>query len=184
MNKNDIGMMITLLKSDKVLALPTESVYGLSVRLESQAVAKIVTLKKRSANKGFIVLSSKIEHLLHVTDVKHLNNEDLARLRGKKVRATTWIVPVNPEFQWITGSFDTIAVRLTTHPLLSLLTQSLNQAIISTSANISGHPPATSASEVYNYFGENVDYIYPNNDFIAKKPSRLVNLITGEILRN
>ncbi|WP_440617966.1 L-threonylcarbamoyladenylate synthase [Cysteiniphilum sp. 6C5] len=183
MHKNNLEKLVLLLKAQKVLALPTESVYGLSTILESDAVAKIVTLKKRSANKGFIVLSSKIEHLLRVIDVARLTDEHLAKLQKHYDRATTWVVPVKPEFRWLTGPFESIAVRLTTHPLLSELTKLLDQAIVSTSANISNMPAATSMGEVYDYFAEQVDYIYPQADFVATKPSRLIDLLTGQILR-
>ncbi len=183
MHKNDLEKLVFLLKAQKVLALPTESVYGLSTILESDAVAKIVALKKRSANKGFIVLSSNIEHLLRVIDQTHLTDNHLAKLQTHYNRATTWVAPVKPEFRWLTGPFESIAVRLTTHPLLSELTNMLDQAIVSTSANISNMPAATSAHEVYDYFGEKVDYIYPQADFVATKPSRLIDLLTGRILR-
>ncbi|WP_119328446.1 L-threonylcarbamoyladenylate synthase [Cysteiniphilum halobium] len=183
MYKDDLEKMVLLLKAHKVLALPTESVYGLSTILEADAVAKIVTLKKRSANKGFIVLSSNIEHLLRVIDVTDLTDEHLAKLQKTYDRATTWVVPVKPEFRWLTGPFESIAVRLSMHPLLSELTNMLDQAIVSTSANVSNMPAATSAGEVYNYFDDKVDYIYPQDDFVATKPSKLIDLITGEILR-
>lgn len=183
MHKNDLEKMVSLLKTHKVLALPTESVYGLSAILEPDAVAKIVALKKRSANKGFIVLSSNIEHLLRVIDVTYLTNEHLMKLQNHYDRATTWVAPVKPEFRWLTGPFENIAVRLTTHPLLGELTRMLAQVVVSTSANISNMPAATSAEEVYDYFGDKVDYIYPQGDFVATKPSRLINLLTGEVLR-
>ncbi|WP_395946492.1 L-threonylcarbamoyladenylate synthase [Caedibacter taeniospiralis] len=183
-NKNDIDIMVSLLKENKVLALPTESVYGLSSVLEPKAVQKIMILKKRSHNKGFIVLSGEIEHLLSVIDTSLLNDMQIARLKKKYNRATTWIVPVKPEFRWLTGQFDSIAVRLTSHPLLSELTLKLGRPIISTSANISDMPAATSAAEVKKYFADSIDYIYMQSDFVAAKPSRLINLLTEEVLRD
>ena len=129
------------------------------------------------------MLSSNIKHLLRVTDVTRLTDEHLAKLQTYYDRATTWVVPVKPEFRWLTGPFESIAVRLTTHPLLSGLTNMLDQAIVSTSANISNMPAATSAREVCNYFADQVDYIYPQADFVATKPSRLIDLLTGDVLR-
>ena len=183
MYTNDLEKMVFLLKTHQILALPTESVYGLSAIVEPDAVAKIVALKKRSANKGFIVLSSNIDHLLGVIDITDLTNEHLMKMQNYYDRATTWVAPVKPEFRWLTGPFESIAVRLTTHRLLSELTNRLGQAIVSTSANISNMPAATSEQEVYNYFGDKIDYIYPQGDFVATKPSRLIDLLTGKVLR-
>ena len=182
-NKNDIKTLVNLFLENKVLALPTESFYGLSSLLQIKAVQHIKKLKKRSAKKGFIVISSRLEHLLKVIDTSLLNSDHITILKQQQERATTWVVPVKKDFCWLTGQFNSIAVRLTTHPLLSEVTIALDQAIISTSANVSGMLPATSVKEVQNYFGDKLDYIYPQLNFIANKQSRLINLLTGRLLR-
>ena len=183
-SKEALAKMIHLLQNGKTVALPTESVYGLSCILTPDAVQKVMKLKQRDASKGFIILSSQIEHLLTVIDVNALSAEHMNQLTQQQEQTITWVVPVNNHYRWLTGQFNTIAIRLTTHPLLSLLTKGLNQAIISTSANIANMPPATSAQEVSNYFAEKIDYVYPQTEFMASKPSRLINLLTGQILRD
>ena len=55
--------------------------------------------------------------------------------------------------------------------------------IISTSANISGQNPITNFSDCVSVFGEKVDYIIEGNIGENKKPSRIVDLLSKEILR-
>lgn len=184
MNDNDIKTMISVLRMNGVIAVPTESTYGLSSLLYPSAVKKILTLKKRDAKKGFIVLSSRIDHLSKLIDITCLSEIQIRQLKYRYCFPITWIVPVKKEFRWLTGKFNTIAVRLTTHPLLFKLIEELGENIVSTSANVSNMPPAQSSHGVQYYFGDSIDYIYLQNNFIAKKPSRLVNLLTGEVIRD
>ncbi|WP_116964333.1 L-threonylcarbamoyladenylate synthase [Fastidiosibacter lacustris] len=179
-----LAQIAVMLKNGKVLGLPTESVYGLSCIIQKAAVEKVIALKQRDLKKGFIVLSGDISHLLALIDTEKLNEKQLEILSQRQDKPTTWVVPVKHEYRWLTGDFGTIAVRLTDHPLLKELTITLGCAIISTSANLSNQPPATSYDKVQHYFGDQLDYIHPQQNFIAAKPSRVINLISNEVLRD
>lgn len=182
--KYDIRKMASLLKSHKILALPTESVYGISAIVREGTAKRISIIKKRVPGKGFIILSGDISHLLRFIDVRYLSNSNLTELGKRYEKARTWIVPAKPNIKWLTGSFSNIAVRLTKNPLLNLLTREVGEAIISTSANISNMPETTSYMEVYKRFNKHVDYIYPEHNFVSSKPSQLINLLTGEVIRS
>ena len=181
-----IQCAIIHLKKQQVVALPTESIYGLSAIVTPKTVNKIIALKKRSLEKGFIVISRKLTHLMPFIDQQQLTQSDIDKLSKVYQQPTTWVVPSKPEFSWLTGQFASIAIRLTRHPLLTEITTELNEAIISTSANISDYPPAKNIAEVNNYFGEQLDYIYPvtQANKLRAKPSQIIDLLTNKIIRS
>ncbi|WP_018300879.1 L-threonylcarbamoyladenylate synthase [Fangia hongkongensis] len=172
------------LQQHDIVALPTESIYGLSSIITPKAISQIIALKKRPKEKGFIVLSGDINHLIPYIDVTNLKAEHLEKIsQNATKRATTWICPVKKEYQWLTGKFDSIAIRLSTHPVLCEITKRMGEAIISTSANISSMPPAATANEIWQYFKGEVSYIYPESTQGASKPSRIIDLISGKVIR-
>ena len=59
----------------------------------------------------------------------------------------------------------------------------LNMPIISTSANISGQKPILTPEEILDYFSNNIDYIVDGKIGESKKPTRILDLITKEVLR-
>lgn len=185
--KIDTSALVNRLKQGEIVAIPTESVYGLSCIIKKKIVKKIITLKHRDSNKGFIVVSGKIKHLLRFIDDTSMNHEIIIQKINSTYynnRAITWVVPVKQQFRWITGKFNTIAIRLTKYPLLKKITNVLDEAIISTSANLSNHPPAHSYNQVKYYFSKEKVYIYPIEKFIYNTPSLIIDIITNKILRS
>ena len=97
---------------------------------------------------------------------------------------TTWLCPAsNNVLPEITGSNKKVGVRITKHEVSRMLCKFLEFPIVSTSANISGQEPITNFSDCVSVFGEKVDYIIEGNIGENKKPSRIVDLLSKEILR-
>lgn len=181
--------IVEKIRSGKILVLPTDTICGLSGLVEEQIILKISLLKKRSNDKGFILLSSYIEHFMPFMDLDRISEEDFYFLNEvKQEKPTTFLVPAKEELAWLHKGTGKIAVRLTNMPLIYEITTLLNQAIISTSANFSGQKPALDNREVFAYFANNVEYIsWHVNDVRSKlnnKPSRIVDLLSREIIRD
>ena len=113
----------------------------------------------------------------------HLAAEDRARMLETWPGPHTWLVPCTREVPWLTGQFSSIALRLSDHPLVVALCQSLGHALVSTSANPQGRAPARSARTVRRYFASNVDYIVPGPTQGLFQPSSIHDLATGARLR-
>ncbi|MCY4421042.1 MAG: L-threonylcarbamoyladenylate synthase [Gammaproteobacteria bacterium] len=122
------------------------------------AVDKILWLKQRSLDKGLILLVedlAAIEQLSHPLSAK-LRLEITA---AQKNSPTTWVVPANDAVPtWITGTHEGVAVRIPQHDTARALCQA-GGAIVSTSANISTHPVATTSRELRDWFGPHLDYV-------------------------
>ena len=84
---------------------------------------------------------------------------------------------------WIRGAHDGVAVRLTTHPVARALCDAAQAALVSTSANISGRPPARNSFVLRRRFGALVDYIVPGDCGRATGPSEIRDLLTGKTFR-
>lgn len=171
-----------MLNRGKVLAYPTEAVWGLGCDpLDANAVATILQLKQRPWHKGLILVASSWAQLqpycIEVTPKQ--KQQLLATWPG----AYTWLIPINPNTpDWLTGQHDSIAVRVSDHPTVQALCQAFGGAIVSTSANPAGKEPARNAFTARRYFGSQVDILNAatgNN----RRPSQICDLLSGHIIR-
>jgi L-threonylcarbamoyladenylate synthase len=169
--------------SGGVIAYPTEAVYGLGCLPDDpDAVDRIITIKQRDAGKGLIVIAADITQL-----------EDLAVLPdgtiGEQVRASwpgpvTWIVPARPGvLPRLTGGRDTLAVRVSAHPLVRQLCRRCGSALVSTSANRSGKRPARSALAVRRMLGDDIDGVLAGPLGDSSRPTEIRDAASGRILR-
>jgi L-threonylcarbamoyladenylate synthase len=172
-----------LLQQQAVVAYPTESVWGLGCDPQSaSAVEKILQLKKRNVDKGLILIADCVERFKPF--LVGLDDEYLRRFQAPRAKPTTWLVPNNGTAPlWISGGRDTLALRITAHPIAAALCTAFGGPLVSTSANPQGLPAAKSALEVENYFGAAIDAQAPGRVGEALNPSEIRYLISGEIVR-
>ena len=172
-----------LLKQQAVVAYPTEAVWGLGCDpLSADAVEKILQLKNRHVSKGLILIADSVERFKPY--LAGLDNEHLRRFSEPATKPTTWLVPDNGAApQWITGGRDTLALRITSHPVAAALSQRFGGPLVSTSANPQGMAEARTAGEVESYFGDTIALRTPGEVGSATKPSEIRYLVSGEIIR-
>ena len=96
---------------------------------------------------------------------------------------TTWILPNKRFPHWITGEFDTVAVRVPDHAQSRELASKFGGPLVSTSANRSGQQELTTLTDVEQQFKTEVDYILEGSIGNATGPSKIFNARTGEQLR-
>jgi len=85
--------------------------------------------------------------------------------------------------RWIRGDHAGLAVRTTAHPVANALCREVDSPLVSTSANVSGRPPATSIFVLRRVLGSLVDYVVPGDCGPARGPSEIRDLETGKTLR-
>lgn len=144
------------LREGKVLAYPTETLYGFGTMINGEAVERLVSLKRRPPAKPFLLLISDTPMLarlgLHLTPAasmlaaRHWPGPLTLVLPGGERR-----IPDR-----LRGPEGGVAVRWTPHPGLQRLIAALGDPITSTSANRPGEPAATSAREVLDQFGSQI----------------------------
>lgn len=182
------------LKQGKILAYPSESVWGLGCDAFCEsAVNKLLALKQRSIAKGLIVLSDSIDSIspLLPTPQKQqildkLNQSNATSL--SVAQAQTWLVPVSGVPQFLLGNHQKLAIRITPHRLLKQLCchlvdkQNPYGFLVSTSCNLSGTAPAMTLMQAYDYFGDDVYYLQ-GETLGFDKPSKINDIITGDAIR-
>ena len=176
----NINEIISSLKNQNTVSIPTDTVYGLSCIISKKAIENIIKLKQRPLNKGFIVISADAELLLDYVDISKLTNLQIEKINQPALQPTTWIVPTKKSKQLLTGSRDTIAIRLVKTDLLKEITKILNAPIISTSANISGQDPVKTANDINNLFKNILVY---NSITKSNIPSKIIDLKNNIIIR-
>lgn len=166
-----------------LVAYPTEAVWGLGCNPFSEhAVLSLLELKNRPLEKGLILLAADI----HQFDpfLTHLNDLQRQRLKNTWPGPVTWLVPANVLIpKWISGAHDTVALRVTDHPVAAGLSRAFGAPIVSTSCNPDGMPPARSAFKVRQYFGDQLGAITSGTVGDREQPSEIRNLLTGEVHR-
>ncbi len=135
-----------ILAQDGVIAFPTDTVYGIGVRFDSEtAIQKLFKIKGRDFNKPIAILLGNLEDFQKVAIHIPLSAYQLAEkfLPG----ALTLIVPKHPALPSSISTFPTIGIRIPNHPFaISLLNQVGPLAV--TSANLSNHPDTQNSNQV------------------------------------
>ena len=176
-----ISSIIRSLATNNIVGIPTDTVYGLSCGINKTAVDMLINLKQRNSSKGFIIISHKIEHILKYINTSSLTSEQILKLQNLQTQPTTWIAPAINNIQWLTGSKPTVAVRLTQTMIIQEICSSLDNAIISTSANISGQIFVNNAQAINKVFSDIM--ILDNKVKTLASPSIILNISTGEKIR-
>jgi len=147
---------IAQLNKRKVLAYPTETVYGFGGGVDRDSVANLIALKGRPPNKPFLLIigsSDMITRLgLHLTSY------------ASQLAARFWPGPLtlvlpggeNRVPDQLRGPEGGVAVRWTPHRGLARLVQAYGEPFTSTSANRPGVPPAVNAHEIVDQWSDAV----------------------------
>ena len=172
-----------ILAQGGIVAYPTEAVYGLGCDpLDLDTVARLIALKQRPVTAGLILIAAEFRQL-----APWLAPMDPAT--RKRVLATwpgpvTWVLPAAagvPEI--LTGGRPTVAVRVTAHAPAAALCRAWGGALVSTSANIHGRPPARSALGVRRRFGGAVERVLNGPTGGRAMPTEIRDGLTGRVLR-
>lgn len=172
------------LQQGEVIACPTESVWGLSCDPNNEAAVEyLLALKVRPVSKGLILVAHSLEQLGFL--LIDLPRQHLDTLSASWPGPATWLVPhggLVPE--WISGEHDTVAVRVSGHPVVSALCAAWGGPLVSTSANPGGALPAREAFQVRRYFGDSLGYVMPGATGSSDRPTSIRHLESGQIIRH
>lgn len=166
-----------------IIAYPTEAVYGLGCDpLDPYAVQRLLRLKQRPLEKGLILIAADYSQLRPY--ISPLDSEVMAPVLASWPGPHTWILPAAPGLpDWLSGGRDSIAVRVTRHPLTAQLCRYAGSPLVSTSANPSGHRPATTPLTVRRYFPQGIDLLLHGPLGGLSRPSQIHDARSGQTLR-
>ncbi len=176
-NPNDIQSHFL---NGAVFAYPTEAVFGLGCDPKNEkAVMRLLEIKQRSISKGLILIASDFSQV--ESYLKPISSKQKSFTLPSD---TTYIYPADSNApRWLTGDFDSLAVRITKHPLVRELCTHLGSALVSTSANLTGEEPAKTAQQVATGLDGLIDIILDGELGDLDKPTQIRDSISGQIIR-
>ena len=176
----DTALAASYLQQGKLVAIPTETVYGLAARIDlDEAVLSIFTAKNRPSFDPLIV---------HIADPSWLGALVLDIPEpAKKLMAQAWPGPVTLLFKkselvsdLVTSGNDTVAIRMPNHPLTLETLRLLGSPVAAPSANPFGYVSPTQAAHVEKQLGEKVAYILDGGESGIGLESTIVSFIDAK----
>ena len=145
--KNEIEDLVKILKNEGVISVPTDTVFGICARINSEtAHDKLITVKNRPIKKSFSVMCANEEQIKNIAIV---NDVAQKLIRSFMPGPITLVLKKNKDLpEYVTSGKDTIAIRMATSETIKKLILELESPIFMTSANQSGEPTCTSLDEI------------------------------------
>jgi len=174
---------VRVLRRGGIVAHATEAVYGLACDpLNSQALGRLLALKSRSGAKGLILIGYSSEQVLRYASA--LSGDQWQAVIDSWPGPVSWVVPARTGLDpRLTGGRRSIALRVTGHVQAAQLCRRFGAALVSTSANRSGHGPARTDLVVRRRFRQSLDYILPGRVGEQRRPSEIRDAVSGRVLR-
>ena len=170
---------VRLLRAGKVIAFPTDTVYGVGASgFNERAIEQLFLVKNRSRDKAIPYL------LADANDLALVAREvpDAARLLANKFwpGALTLIVPAGARVpKVLIAGGDSVAVRVPGHPTTRALIDALRAPLAATSANLSGARDPATASEVFAQLNGHIPLILDSGPTRGNVPSTVVDVTTN-----
>lgn len=180
-----LGDAALLLRRGGVLGYPTEAVFGLGCDPHDRAaVERVFALKQRSSAQGLLLIAASPDQVRRYIDTAAVPEDRLQAALETWPGPHTWIFPRSAEVpDWVAGHHPGIALRVTSHAPTAALCRAFGGALVSTSANPHGQPPARSAVQVAGYFGDTLDGLLEAPLGGGEKPSDIRDALSGAIIR-
>ncbi|MGH2533537.1 MAG: L-threonylcarbamoyladenylate synthase [Thermomicrobiales bacterium] len=156
-----------------VIALPTDTVYGIAASLaHANAIRRIFEVKGRNEDRPLPVLVSSTDALLRIATV----DEHVAFLLDQFWPGPlTVVVPARAGMPvGVIGPDGTVGVRMPNHPLAIEVIEKAGGAVACTSANLTGEAPAITAAQVVDSVGHALDLILDGGHAPGGTPSTVI----------
>lgn len=171
-----------VLRAGGIVALPTDTVYGIAVALDTaEGVERLFAVKRRPPDKGVMLL---LERAGQAAEIGRMTAAADALAAAFWPGGLTVIVPQRPERPLpaaLSAGAPTIGLRVPDHPAPRSLAAGVGP-LPTTSANVSGLPEARDAAEIRTQLGDAVDLILDGGPAHGGPPSTVADC-TGDRAR-
>ncbi len=176
----DIPLAKSFLQKGELVAIPTETVYGLAANaFDGNAVSKIYEVKKRPQFNPLIIHTNSLEKLKNWGI--ELPDQALMLAKHFSPGPITYVVKKSkyiPDI--VTAGQDSVAVRIPNHPLTLQLLEQLDFPLAAPSANPSGFISPTTAQHVYEQLGSVIPYILDGGPCEIGLESTIISFLEQE----
>lgn len=202
-DKEDLQAALEVLRRGGVIVYPTDTVWGIGCdATNAEAVKRIYALKQREDSKSMLVLldsAAKLDYYVDVPETAemlleaaspHPSPEGKGDDADETVKPMTIIYPNARHLaENLVAEDGSIGIRITSEPFSKALCAQLKRPLVSTSANISGHPTAHFYHEIEQEILDGADYVcrFRREDETPYEPSTIIKVNTDgtfHIIRN
>ena len=190
--ENDqINRAVNALKQKGVIIYPTDTVYGIGVLPDRDAIEKLYKIKKRDKSKKLIALIADISVINEIMDSINELNSDVEIL--KKIASIYWpgdltvVIKAKKEITKIIEINDdesndsTIGVRIPNNPVALEIIKQSGGMVLTTSANFAGENPAKEYEDLNKDLADQVDYVVHGSNGSSGIPSTIIKIFNNEI---
>ena len=144
---NEIEKMTQILKNDGIISVPTDTVFGVCAKMDSEiAYNKLIKIKNRPAEKSFPIMCANEKQIKNIAVVDEIAEKIIRTFMPGPI---TLVLKKNSDLpEYITNGKDTIAVRMATSKAIEELIIKIESPIFMTSANQSGQAECKSLDEI------------------------------------
>lgn len=185
-DKADLQEALRVLRSGGIIVYPTDTVWGIGCdATNEEAVRRIYALKQREDSKSMLVLldsTAKLPYYIgNIPEAAEmlLGLED-ERMRGlEDQKPMTIIYPhARNMARNLIAEDGSVGIRITNEPFSKALCEQLRHPIVSTSANISGHPAAPFYAGIEEAILKGADYVcqFRRDDDCPHEPSSIIKI--------
>ena len=170
---------VHVLRKGGLVAIPTDTVYGLACTLDNpMAIKRLYEVKGRDSSKAIAVLIGEKDQLKLVAS--HINCQAARLAERYWPGALTMVLPRQDGLPEILSSQPTVGVRMPDHPFALALLRTAGPLAV-TSANLSGAENPQTAQDVFNQLGDRIDLIIDGGRCQGGVPSTVVDCSTTDL---
>jgi L-threonylcarbamoyladenylate synthase len=177
-----VSIVSQQIRDGNVIIYPTDTVYGIGCSIDNVAsVKRIFEIKCREQDKPLSVAFPSIEMAKKYAEISAADEEYIIKHINEPL---TFIVKKKPSvLDIVTAGKDTVGIRIPDNVILKKVLEAANMPIITTSVNFSGQKAPAKVGDIDMQIIEQVDLVIDAGPCRVGKPSKVIDLATGKVLR-
>lgn len=171
-----ISRAVQVLRDGGVIALPTDTLYGISANaLDAEAAAKVFSVKDRGERSPLpIFVSDPGDLYKYGRDIPDVALRLAEIFWPGKLTIVVGKSDLVPDV--VSGGLDTVGLRIPDHSVPREIVAQLGEPITATSANVSGKPALTAAEDVVAELGSRLDLVLDGGILAPSAPSTVIDV--------
>jgi L-threonylcarbamoyladenylate synthase len=177
-----VSIVSQQIREGAVIIYPTDTVYGIGCSIDKvDSVKRIFEIKCREQDKPLSVAFPSIEMAKKYAEISPADEDYMKEHINEPLTFVVKKKPSVPDF--VTAGLDTVGIRIPDNEVLRKMLTAADMPIITTSVNFSGQKAPTKVGDIDMRIIEQVDLVIDSGPCRIGKPSKVIDLASGKVLR-